>query len=152
MWKKTRFYAMAFLLSALFWCLPSVGGCSPNQMYQISESELTTLEQNLATLEQHNETLKSILTTQDSELTEALDLLMKSQEELMRLKAELKACKSEAESARQSLQTANDELRRASELFKASERERDRIEGRLRNQRNVWEALCAIAVGVAIAK
>lgn len=152
MWTKTKFCAMVFWLSALCLCLPSVGGCSPSQTYQISESELTTLENHLDALEANNETLKAILSESGEELTIALDALTKSNEELMRLKAELAQCKTEAESARQSLQTANDELRRASELFKASEREHAKNEGRLRTQRNVWEALFAVSLGFAIAR
>jgi chromosome segregation ATPase len=75
-----------------------------------------------------------------------------SQKELAELRKELLTCKNEAESARQSLQTANAELQKASESFKESERERDRIEGRLKTQRNIWEVLCFIACGVAVAK
>jgi septal ring factor EnvC (AmiA/AmiB activator) len=106
----------------------------------------------LQTLEQHNETLKSILTAQGSELTEALNLLTKSQEELAKLKAELKACKNDLNLSQESLKIANDELQKASQSFKAYEKERDKTENRLRNQRNIWEVLCLVAVGVAVAR
>ena len=150
MWKKL-FVSLALCALA---CL-SVGWhgtCYANQTYTISENELQTLETNLATLEMHNETLKAILTTQDGELTEALTLLMKSQEELTRLKAELQKAKSETQSARKSLQTANAELKKAALYFKEYEAERDKTENRLRNQRNIWEVLCLLAVGVAVAR
>jgi chromosome segregation ATPase len=110
------------------------------------------LEQHLNALEANNEMLKGILSESDEELTAALNALMKSQEELTRLKAELTQCKNDAESARKSLQIANEELRKASESFKASEAAHDKTESRLRTQRNIWEALFAVAVGVAVAR
>jgi Skp family chaperone for outer membrane proteins len=152
MWTKKARYIIS--LSALACCLwlACVGTCSANPTYTISESELQTLETNLQTLEMHNATLKAILTTQDSELTEALNLLTKSQEELTKLKAELQIARQETQSAQNSLQIANEELAKASQSFKQYEKERDKVEGRLRNQRNIWEVLCAIAVGVAVAR
>ena len=149
MWRKRL---TALFLSAFLLCSPCTGFCSENQMYQISESELMQLQSHLNALQQNNEMLKSILSESGEELTQALDALAKSNEELARLKAELQTCKAETESARQSLQIANEELQKASESFKESERERDRIEGRLKTQRNIWEVLCFIACGVAVAK
>ena len=152
MWIKKNSINVCFLLAALFLLFPCVGGCSETQTYTISESELMTLETNLATLEMHNATLKAILTTQDGELTEALNLLMKSQEDLTKLKAELQIAKSETQSAQESLMIANKELQKASQSFKAYEAERDKTENRLRNQRNIWEFIAALAVGVAVAR
>ena len=152
MWtKKARFIISPLLLA---FCLLSafVGTCYASQTYTISEAELMTLETNLSTLEMHNATLKAILTTQDGELTEALTLLMKSQEDLAKLKAELQKAKSETQSAQESLMIANKELQKASQSFKAYEAERDKTENRLRNQRNIWEVLCFVAVGVAVAR
>jgi peptidoglycan hydrolase CwlO-like protein len=150
MWKKL---CVSLVLCALaFLSAGFCGTCYANQTYQISEIELLTLEQNLTTLEQNNETLKSILTAQGSELTEALNLLTKSQEELARLRNELKACKNDLNLSQESLKIANDELAKAAQSFKQYEKERDKVEGRLRNQRNIWEVLCAIAVGVAVAR
>jgi len=92
------------------------------------------------------------LSESDASLTTALDALMISQQELMTLKTQLEKARNDAKNAQDSLQIANLELQRASESFKASEREHDRIEGRLRNQRNIWEALFAVAVGFAVAR
>ena len=143
---------MPLLLAALCLCLPSAGTCSPSQTYQISESELQTLENHLTALEANNETLKTILSESNEDLTIALDALMKSQNELATLKMQLQQAKSDAESAKNSLQIANEELAKAAQSFKAYEKERDKVEGRLRNQRNIWEVLCLVAVGVAITK
>ena len=150
MWKKL---CVSLVLCALA-CLSAgwYGICSANPTYTISESELMTLETNLQTLEQHNETLKAILSTQGDELTEALNLLTQSQEELTKLRNELKACKNDLNLSQESLKIANDELAKAAQSFKQYEQERDKVEGRLRNQRNIWEVLCFVAVGVAVAR
>ena len=150
MWKKLGVISVLLVLS--FFALGWHGTCYANQTYTISESELQTLEQNLTTLEMHNETLKAILSTQGDELTEALNLLTQSQEELTKLRNELKACKNDLNLSQESLKIANDELAKAAQSFKQYEQERDKVEGRLRNQRNIWEVLCLVAVGVAVAK
>jgi len=152
MWRITKKYIMPLLLVALCLCFPSVGFCSESQMYTISETELTTLQNHLDALEANNETLKAILSESNEDLTIALDALMKSQNELATLKMQLQQAKNDAESAKNSLAIANEELRKASQSFKAYEKERDKVEGRLRNQRNIWEVLCLVAVGVAITK
>ena len=151
MWTRVKFISVLFLLSVLLWFLPSVGGCSPS-LYQITEADLMTLENHLTQLEQNNNTLKEILTASDADLTIALDALTKSQAELLTLKTQLQQAKSDAESAKASLKIANDELQKAALSFKAYEAERDKTENRLRNQRNIWEVLCFVAVGVAVAR
>ena len=151
MWTRVKFISVLFLLSVLLWFLPSVGGCSPS-LYQITEADLMTLENHLTQLEQNNNTLKEILTASDADLTIALDALTKSQAELLTLKTQLQQAKSDAESAKASLKIANEELQKAALSFKAYEAERDKTENRLRNQRNIWEVLCFVAVGVAVAR
>jgi chromosome segregation ATPase len=111
-----------------------------------------TLQNHLDALEKNNETLKAILSESNEDLTIALDALMKSQNELATLKAQLQQAKNDAESAKNSLAIANQELAKASESFKQYEKERDKTENRLRNQRNIWEVLCLVAVGVAVAR
>lgn len=152
MWNVKKCIVSLALSSACLLSLSGYGSCSQSQMYQISESELETLSNHLTMLEQNNETLKRILSESGEELTAALNALTESQKELTMLRSELIQCKSDAQSAKESLERANLELQKASESFKASEKERDRIESRLRNQRNIWEFLCAVAVGVAVAR
>ncbi len=152
MWRKTRLYATAFLLLALCLCWPCAGGCSASRTFEISESELQMLEQHLNALEANNNELLNLLAASTLDLNEASQSLSASKKELETLRAQLTALQAETKSLSESLKTANEELKRASESFKASERERDKIEGRLRTQRNIWEALFAVAVGVAIAK
>ena len=152
MWRKTRLCAMAFLLLALCVCWPCVGGCSPSRTFEISESELLTLEQHLNALEANNNELLNLLNASTLDLNEASQSLSASKKELETLRMQLTELQAETKSLSESLKTANEELKRASESFKASERERDRIEGRLRTQRNIWEVLFAVAVGVAVAR
>lgn len=152
MWRKTRLCAMAFLLLALCLYWPCVGGCSPSRTFEISESELLTLEQHLNALEANNNELLHLLNASELDLSEASQSLSASRQELATLKAQLETLQAETKSLSESLRTANEELKRASESFKASEQEHDRIEGRLRTQRNIWEALFAVAVGVAVAR
>lgn len=150
MWRKLFVSLVLFALS--FLSVGFYGTCSANQTYTISESELTTLENHLTALEQNNETLRAILSESNEDLTIALDALMKSQNELATLKMQLHQAKNDAESAKNSLAIANEELAKASLSFKQYEIERDRTENRLRNQRNIWEVLCLVAVGVAVAR
>ena len=151
MWTKTSISSILLILAFLFLSAPCVGICSPNQ-FLITETELTTLETHLSALEKNNEALKMLLSESDESLTIALEKLMESQNELATLKAQLKKAKSDAESANQSLKIANEELQKAAQSFKQYEKERDKVEGRLRNQRNIWEVICLVAVGVAVAK
>ena len=152
MWIKKNSINVCFLLAALFLLFPCVGGCSENPTYTISATELDALSNHLEILERNNATLKAILSESNGDLTKALEALMKSQSELMTLKAQLTQAKSDAESAKKSLEIANQELQKASQSFKEYEKERDKTENRLRTQRNIWEVLCAIAAGIAIAK
>ena len=150
MWTRRKYISVLFLLSVLLWFLPSVGGCSPT--YQITEEELTALQNHLTVLETNNETLKNILSESNEDLTKALEALMKSQSELMTLKAQLTQAKSDAESAKASLKIANEELQKAAQYFKECEAAHAKTENRLRNQRNIWEFIAALAVGVAVAR
>ena len=150
MWRKL--FVSLGLCALSFLSVGWHGICYANQTYTISETELTTLQNHLTALEKNNETLKAILSESNEDLTIALDALMKSQNELATLKAQLQQAKSDAESAKNSLAIANQELAKAAQSFKQYEKERDKVEGRLRNQRNIWEVLCFVAVGVAVAR
>ena len=152
MWKTKRVLFITCLSAlSLFLFAPARGTCAESQ-YQITETELAMLETHLDALEKSNATLKAILSESGEELTIALKALDESRQELTRLKAELTQCKNDALNAKSSLETANQELAKAAQSFKQYEKERDRVENRLRTQRNIWEILCAVAVGVAVAR
>ena len=161
MWTKVKQFTTAALFVASFLCFPCVGLCSEGAgvTYTITDAELTTLETHLTALQTNNETLTNILNestvdlqTARDELTQLREALTKSRTELESLSNSLTALRAESQAAKASLKTANEELQKALQSVEASERERDRIEGRLRTQRNIWEALFAVAVGVAVAR
>lgn len=151
MWRKVRLIIFLLALASCLWW-PCVGGCSESRMYQISESELETLQNHLNALEANNNELLNLLAASTLDLNEASQSLSASKKELETLQMQLTELQAETKSLSESLKTANEELMRASESFKQSERERDRIESRLRTQRNIWEVLCLVAVGVAAGK
>ena len=147
-----RKLGIILLLPLLFLLSSSVGFCSESQTYQISETQLTALENHLSTLEANNAALMTLLNESNQDLTEATQQLSESKNQIAGLRRELQALKRESETARKSLAIANEELKRASESFKQSEKAHERIEGRLQTQRNVWEALAAILAGICIAR
>nr|DAH76736.1 MAG TPA: SECRETED 45 KDA PROTEIN CYCLE, PEPTIDOGLYCAN, CHAP, CELL [Caudoviricetes sp.] len=93
-------------------------------MYQISESELTTLEQDLNQLEKNNETKQQLLTEQKTQLTEA-------NQQLETVQKELTASKSLNEETQKSLERANQSL---TELEQEAKR-KIRVKTR---QRDLW--------------
>lgn len=151
MWRIKRFI-MPVLLAASCLCLPSVGSCSESQTFVISATQLEMLSNHLNELERNNSELLSLLDASEMDLTEASQSLSASKKELTALREQLTVLQAETKRLDESLRTANAELQNARESFRKSEQERDKIEGRLRTQRNIWEALFAVAVGVAVAK
>lgn len=152
MWRKTRLLSTLLILACLFLFAPSRGICSPSRQYTISETELQTLNNHLIALEQNNSELEKLLNESGVELTTASTALLESRNEISKLKEQLTRLQQETNQLSESLKIANKELQNARISFRESEKEHDKIEGRLRTQRNIWEVLCAIAVGVAVAK
>lgn len=113
------------LLSALLFCafLPGLQ-VQAETMYQISETELTELENNLATLESHNQERQKVLTEQAT-------LLNQQREELKKLKAEISSSKAANEETKKSLANAN------AYLTKLEKEEKHKIRVKER-QRNLW--------------
>lgn len=97
------------------------------EMYQISEEELTRLEVNLNQLEKNNETKQQLLTEQKTQLIEA-------NRQLETVQKELTASKSLNEATRKSLERANQSL---TELKQEAKR-KIRVKTR---QRNLWIAI-----------
>lgn len=111
------------LLACLLW-LASGSGAQAETMYQISETELTELENNLATLESHNQERQKVLTEQAT-------LLNPQREELKKLKAEISSSKAANEETKKSLVNAN------AYLTKLEKEEKHKIRVKER-QRNLW--------------
>ena len=119
---------LLLFLSALlcWWLFFAPGTCSasgtPEPMYQITESELTTLENNLAQLSSINNRLQVDLREQSNEAT--------------RLRQELDALKRELEQLRSLSQTQESSLTNANKLLEeyAIEAKNERL--RIKAQRN----------------
>lgn len=129
MWiTKSRDFMLLPLLLALCF-LPALCGSSAQaeEMYQISESELTRLEVNLNQLAKNNETKQQLLTEQKTQLTEA-------NQQLETVQKELTASKSLNEATRKSLERANQSLRQ----FEDEAKRKIRVKTR---QRNLWIAI-----------
>lgn len=112
-----RLFVSAWLLCLLLACGSTA---QADEMYQISESELTTLEQDLNQLAKNNETKQDLLTEQKAQLETARKELTESK----KLNAETQKS---LESANQSLQQLEDEAK-------------GKIEVKTR-QRNLWIAI-----------
>ena len=97
------------------------------EMYQISESELTQLEVNLNQLKKNNETKQQLLTEQQAQLTEA-------KTQLETVKKELTASKSLNAQTQKSLESANRSLQKFEDEAKREIRVKTR-------QRNLWIAI-----------
>lgn len=123
--KTKKDLSVPVLLSALLFCafLPGLQ-VQAETMYQISETELTELENNLATLESHNQERQKVLTEQAT-------LLNQQREELKKLKAEISSSKAANEETKKSLANAN------AYLTKLEKEEKHKIRVKER-QRNLW--------------
>ena len=114
------------LLACSLW-LAAGSTSQAEEMYQISESELTQLEVNLNQLEKNNETKQQLLTEQKTQLAEA-------SQQLETVKKELIASKSLNEATRKSLEKANQSLQKLEDEAKRKLRVKTR-------QRNLWIAI-----------
>ena len=121
---------LLFAFCSLLWL--SAGSTSQaEEMYQISESELTRLEVNLNQLEKNNETKQQLLTEQREQLETA-------QKELTASKSLNEATQRSLERANQSLQQLEDEAKR-----------KIRVKTR---QRNLWIAITGCTLYAYISK
>lgn len=136
---KIKKSMLPWLLLPLFF-FPALYGSSvqAEAMYQISESELTTLEQNLQTLEAHSSQKQELLNQQQKQLAEA-------QTQLETANRQLEKSRELNEQTQKSLDKANQSL---TELEKEAQH---KIQIKTR-QRNLWISIAAICAATAIAK
>ena len=114
------------LLACSLW-LAAGSGTQAEEMYQISESELTQLETNLNQLAKNNETKQQLLTEQKTQLTEA-------NRQLETVQKELTASKSLNAQTQKSLERVNQSLKQLEQEAKQKIRVKTR-------QRNLWIAI-----------
>lgn len=127
MWTTKRLCVC--LLACSLW-LAAGSTSQAETMYQISESELTELENNLATLESHSQERQKVLTEQAT-------LLDQQREELKKLKEEISSSKAANEETKKSLENAN------AYLTKLEKEEKHKIRVKER-QRNLWIGATAL--------
>ena len=113
-------------LGCLLW-LAAGTSSQAEEMYQISESELTTLEQDLNQLAKNNETKQQLLTEQKTQLTEA-------NRQLETVQKELTASKSLNAQTQKSLERVSQSLKQLEDEAKQKIRVKTR-------QRNLWIAI-----------
>ena len=125
MWTTKR-KQLSLLLGLSLW-LAAGSTSQAEEMYQISEAELTRLEANLNQLAKNNETKQQLLTEQKTQLTEA-------NQQLETAKKELTASKSLNAQTQKSLESANRTLQK----FEDEAKRKIRVKTR---QRNLWIAI-----------
>lgn len=139
MWKIKKGLILSAVLLSL-WLSPLLSG-SPvraEQVYMISETELTQLEMNLTTLEQHSRDKSILLDKQAKQLSEA-------QKQLKIVNEQLKKSQALNEQTQNSLEKAN-------QYLKEYEREAERKVKIKTRQRNFWIVISVVAVGSAISR
>lgn len=125
MWITKR-KQLSLLLACSLW-LAAGSTSQAEEMYQISETELTQLEANLNQLAKNNETKQQLLTEQKTQLTEA-------NQQLETVKKELIASKNLNEATQKSLERANQSLKQ----FEDEAKRKIRVKTR---QRDLWIAI-----------
>lgn len=140
--KTKKDLSVPVLLSALLFYafLPGLQ-VQAEEMYQISETELTQLEASLQTLKAHSQERQKVLTEQATLLNQQKETIKKQASELSSLKKEIEISKAANEETQKSLLRANQSL---TELEQEAKR-KIRVKTR---QRNLW---IAIAGGVLYA-
>lgn len=128
---------LLFAFCSLLW-LAAGASSRAEEMYQISESELTRLEANSNQLAKNNETKQQLLIEQQTQLTEA-------NQQLETVKKELTASKSLNEATQRALERANQSLQQLEDEAKRKIRVKTR-------QRNLWIAITGCTLYAYISK
>lgn len=123
------------LVSALFCWAPT---CSAAETYQVTEDQLTTLEQTFSQLKQKQIEQEALLTLQKNQIETLKKQLMESQTAM--------------NSSQDSLTALNISLTKANESFQKYVEEQEAEKNRLRQQRTIWTAVAALAAGYVLNK
>ena len=129
--------------------LPTVCGAAS---YQVTEDELTKLEQVFGELKITNAVLMSDSTKSQTDLIRALKLLKESQDELTKLSALLMTLQAESKQAKEDLKQASVELAMVNQSFEAYAKEQKKAQARLKTERTLWMIVAGVAAGFAVTK
>lgn len=136
-----------WLLSLLLCCFVLVLPIgSVSAAYQITEPELTRLEQIFSQLSVNNQELLTDLEQSKQDLTTARQKLVSYQQELNQLQVQLTALQLELQLVRTDLQTANSSLKKANESLTKYEREVKNEIHALKMQRTILGATIAYLI------
>ncbi len=150
MWRiRDNIYWLALLL-LLCWA-SAIGSVSAAEaMYQISETELTALEDN-------NRRQSELLTQLEQRLSMSRQESATLQASIRTLRAQLTASNNQVtalqqdlQTAQQSLQTSRQSIERAQAYLQAYEQEAQATQQRLRRQRTIWAVVAGALACVAI--
>ena len=144
---RQRLLSALLCLCVLFW--PVTGWAAG---YQVTEAELTQLEQTFAELKSINSVLLTDSTQSQKDLIRALQLLKESQVELQKLQTQLATLKNESLQAGADLKQAQSSLIAANQSFEAYAKEQKKIQARLKTERALWMVVAAGAFYLAASK
>ena len=142
-----------YICSLLLFCL--LLGCSGTgwaATYQVTEDELTKLEQVFSELKITNAVLMSDSTKSQQDLIRALKLLRESQDELTKLSSLLTTLQAESTLAKSDLKQASEELVKANQSFGAYAKEQKAAQARLKTERAIWMIVAGVAGYFAVSK
>lgn len=135
--KTTKRLLLSAFLSLLFF-FPSFSSSAAGETYQVTEAQLTKLEQTFSQLKQKQ--------------TEQETLLEKQKNQIEMLKKQLSASQTAMNSSQDSLTALNISLTKANESFQKYVEEQEAEKNRLRQQRTIWTAVAALAAGYVLNK
>lgn len=131
----TRKMLLSSFLSLLF-LFPAFSSSASAETYQVSEAQLTKLEQTFSQLRQKQSEQETLLEKQKNQI----DLLKK----------QLEKSETAMNSSQESLSALNSSLTAANESFQKYVEEQEAEKNRLRQQQTIWMAVAALAVGYAL--
>lgn len=143
MWKSQRKWLFLPLVLSLW--LSAGSTSQAEEMYQMSESELTRLEANLNQLAKNSETKQNLLNKQKIQIEMLNSQLEKANNQLEESKKEIQKSKALNEATQKSLERANQSLAELEQEAKRKVRVKTR-------QRNLWVAIAGGALYACISK
>ena len=143
MWKSQRKWLFLPLVLSLW--LSAGSTSQAEEMYQMSESELTRLEANLNQLAKNSETKQNLLNKQKIQIEMLNSQLEKANSQLEESKKEIQKSKTLNEATQKSLDKANKYLREYEQEVKHKMEVKDR-------QLRTWKGISVVLAGIVVKK
>lgn len=149
MWIGQRLRSTALMLSL---ALLLLGPGTASADYQVTESQLTELEQVFQELRSKQEEQANLLSEQAGQLTELQRALNESRAQRGTLEFQLKKARESMNSSQTEMRNFQESLTEANESLQKSAKEAKATRKRIERQRNLWAVLAGVAVIYAAAK